>query len=68
LLTAKRKHDLEVTAMLEIDRRLDHQSPNRLMSYFYGRPEGTAGEMFVSLQQWVETVVRNKINGTLEDL
>lgn len=67
LLTPQRRRDIEVTAMLEIDRRLDKKSANELLSFYYDRPNGTAAEMLDCAQRFVETVVRNKINGTLED-
>jgi DNA-binding Xre family transcriptional regulator len=68
LLTAKRRHNLEVQALQELCRRLDRQSPNKLLSHFYGRTEGTAGEMFEAMKLWIEAVVRNQANGTLEEL
>lgn len=68
LLTRERRHSLQVEAMRQIDRRLDLQAPNKLMSYYYQRGDGTSAEMFAALQQWVEVIVRRFEDGTLEDL
>lgn len=66
LLTAKRRHDLQVEAIEDVVRRLDLQSPNKLMARWYQRIDGTPAEMFQALQQWFEAVVRNFANKTLE--
>jgi hypothetical protein len=68
LLTKKRRHDLEVQAVEDVLRRLDRQSANKIMSFYYGRVEGTASEMFEAMKLWLEVVARNKANGTLEEL
>lgn len=68
LLTTKRKHDLEVQANEQLWQRLDRQSPNKLMSYFHQKPDGTAHEMFEALKQWLALVINNQAEGTLEDL
>jgi hypothetical protein len=68
LLTEKRKHDIEMRVLDDLVRRLSVQAPNKLLSWYQGRAEGTAAEMFAALQSWVETVVRNVEKGTLEDL
>lgn len=68
LLTRKRRHQLQMQVLEDLLRRLALQSPNKLMSYYIQRPEGTAAEMFAAIQEWVETVVRAFDNGTLGDL
>ena len=68
LLTVDRRHALQVQAAEDVTRRLDRQSPNKLMAHYYQRVDGTPAEMFSALQLWFEAVVRNYANGTLEDL
>jgi hypothetical protein len=68
LLTKKRRHNIEVTVVEELSRRLGRQSPNKLMSHYYGRVDGTSAEMFEAMRQWVEAVCRNLANETLEEL
>lgn len=68
LLTQKRRHNIEVQVLEELWRRLSRQSPNKLMAYKYNRTDGTAAEMFDAMVEWVELVVRNRANNTLEDL
>ena len=68
LLTKQRRHHLQVQAIEDVTRRLDRQSPNKLMSHYYQRVDGTPAEMFSALQRWFEAVVRNYANETLEDL
>ena len=68
LLTVKRRHDLQVESAEEVIRRLSRQNPNKLMSYYYQRVEGTSAEMFEAMRQWFEVVVRNFANNTLEEL
>ncbi len=68
LLTAKRRHGLEVGSMEDVFRRLDRQNAAKLMSYYYGRNEGTAAEMFEAILQWLQVVCVNKAEGTLGDL
>lgn len=68
LLTQERRHYLQVEAVEQMFRRLDRQSPNKLMAYHYQRVDGTPAEMFLALQNWFEAVVRNYANNTLEDL
>jgi hypothetical protein len=68
LLTVERRHYLQVQAIEDVTRRLDRQSPNKLMAHYHGRVDGTPAEMFLALQQWFEAVVRNYANKTLEDL
>lgn len=68
LLTPRQRQDITMEALGNLVRRLDRQTPNKLMSFFYGRTEGTATEMFNAMKMWVDTVVRNQANGTLEDL
>lgn len=68
LLTQQRRHYLQVQAIEDVTRRLDRQSPNKLMAHYYQRVDGTPAEMFLALQQWFEAVVRNYANKTLEDL
>jgi hypothetical protein len=68
LLTTARKHQIEVRVAEDISRRLDRQSPNRLMAHYVQRADGTAAEMFEAAKIWFDAVVRNLANGTLEDL
>lgn len=68
LVTQKYKHDTEVQANEQLLQRLDRQSPNKLLAYYYGRPDGTAQEMFEAMRQWLELVVSRQANKTLEDL
>lgn len=68
LLTQKREHDVGVTVMEDLLRRLSRQSPNKIMAFYYGRVDGTPMEMFQALQQWLEAVVRNQANQTLGEL
>lgn len=68
LLTEKRRHDLRVQAVEDVYRRLERQSPNKIMSHYIGRVEGTSSEMFTAVQSWFEAVCRNMANKTLEDL
>lgn len=68
LLTKQRRHHLQVQAIEDVVRRLDRQSPNKLMAHYYQRVDGTPAEMFLAMQQWFEAVVRNFANETLEEL
>lgn len=68
LLTPQRAHQLQVRAAEDVTRRLERQSPNKLMAHYYQRVDGTPSEMFYAMQQWFETVVRNFANKTLEEL
>ncbi len=68
LLTDKQRHSIQVTAVEDVYRRLDRQSPNKLMSHYLGRADGTATEMFEATKIWFEIVLRHQANGTLEEL
>lgn len=68
LLTPERRHLIQVEAVEDMFRRLDRQSPNKLMAHFYGRGDGTSAEMFSAAVRWFEAVVRNFANKTLEEL
>lgn len=68
LLTARRRHELQVQANEDLYRRLDRQNPNKLMAYFYDRTDGTAHEMFEAMKQWLALVINNQADKTLEDL
>lgn len=68
LVTEKREHDIGVTALEDMLRRLDRQSPNKLMAYYWGRVDGTPMEMFQAVQMWLEAVIRNQANSTIGDL
>lgn len=68
LLTKQRRHYLQVQAIEDVVRRLDRQSPNKLMAHYYQRVDGTPAEMFSAMQQWFEAVVRNWANETLGEL
>jgi hypothetical protein len=68
LLTPERRHLLQVQAIEDVTRRLDRQSPNKLMAHYFQRVDGTPAEMFAAMQQWFDAVVRNFADKTLEDL
>lgn len=68
LLTPERRHLLQVQAVEDVTRRLDRQSANKLMAYYYQRVDGTPAEMLAALQLWFDAVVRNFANKTLEEL
>lgn len=68
LLTARRRHELRVEAARELALRFERQAPHKLMSYRYNRVEGTAAEMFDAVQEWLEIVLRNWADNTLEPL
>lgn len=68
LLTKRLEHQLTVAAVEQVCRRLDRQSPNKLMSHYLGRVDGTPAEMLEAVKMWFEAVCRNMANGTLEDL
>lgn len=68
LLTPRRKLQIQVAALENLQRRYLRQSPNKLMSFALGRVEGTSMDMFESVVVWNETLIRNWANGTLEDL
>lgn len=68
LLTDKRRHDIQVQANEELYRRLERQSPNKLMNFVHQRTDGTAYEMFEAMKQWLMLVINNQAEGTLEDL
>lgn len=68
LVTQKLRHDTEVKANEQLLQRLARQSPNKLLSYYYGRSDGSAQEMFEAVKQWLELVVSRQADKTLEDL
>lgn len=68
LLTPKRRHNITITALEDLFRRLDRQTPNKIMSHFYGRVDGTPAEMFEALKLWLDAVIRNQSNGTISDI
>jgi hypothetical protein len=68
LLTKERHHHLQVQAIEDVARRLSRQSPNKLMSHYYQRVDGTPAEMFAAMQQWFDAVVRHFANKTLEEI
>ena len=68
LLTAQRRHNIEVSILEQIWRRLDRQAPNKLMSHYINRPEGSSAEMFEAVKLWFEVVIRHLAEGTLEEL
>lgn len=68
LLTASRRHNLQVEALEDLYRRLDRQSPNKLLAYSYNRDNGTAGEMFEAMKTWILLVVTKFADKTLEEL
>lgn len=68
LLTPKRRMTLESRVLEDLLRRLERQSPGKIMAWHRQRPEGTSAEMFAAMLEWVEAVVRAHAKGTLEDL
>lgn len=68
LLTQKREHDIGVSVMEDLLRRLSRQSPNKIMAFYCGRIDGTPMEMFYAMQQWLEAVVKNYADQTLGEL
>lgn len=68
LLTQNRRHAIEVQALEDLYRRFDRQSPNKLMSHYINRADGSAAEMFEATKVWFEIVLRHQANGTLEEL
>lgn len=68
LLTEHRRHEIRVKAVEDMLRRLERQAPNKLLSHYYGRADGTAAEMFEATKLWLDAVVRNLADKTLEDL
>lgn len=68
LLTETRRHRLQLEVLEDLLRRFERQSPNKLMSFYMQRPDGTSAEMFAAVQSWLEAVVRHASNKTLEDL
>lgn len=67
LWTEKRERDVKVGALEDLLRRLEIQSPNRLLSFYVNRPDGSASEMLEAVKEWVGTVARRMAEGTLED-
>lgn len=67
LLTRERLHRVKLETLLDLERRLGAQSPNKLLSYYYQRPDGTAGEMFEATRNWVTIVVSRFADNTLEE-
>lgn len=68
LLTPALEREIAVGMLEEVIRRLNSQSPNRIMSYYYGRIEGTSTEMFEAMKQWLETICRHRADEILEAL
>jgi len=68
LLTKQREHDIKVALLEDLYRRLDLQSPNKLLSFYIGRPDGSAAEMFEAVKQWLDTVTSYLAEDKLEDL
>lgn len=68
LITEKWVHDIKVETLEDLLRRLERQSPNKIMAFYYGRTDGTSMEMFLAVQMWLEAVVRNQADSTLGEL
>ena len=68
LLTRERLHRVKLESLLDLERRLAAQNPNKLLSYYYQRPDGTASEMFEATRNWVTIVVSKFADRTLEEL
>lgn len=68
LATKARVHNIRVQLAEDMSRRLERQSPNKLMSFYVDKPDGSGYEMFEAVKLWFEKVVSNLANGTLEDL
>lgn len=68
LWTAQRERNVRLSVLEDLLRRMELQSPNRLMSFYLDRTTGSASEMFEAIKLWVETVYGHIAKGTLEDL
>lgn len=68
LLTQKLEREIAVKSLEDALRRLEMQSPNRLMSFYYQRVDGTSAEMFEAVKMWLAAVCRTRAQGTLGDL
>lgn len=68
LLTEKRNEIIVTDTLNDLARRFERQSPNKLMSFYYGRVEGTSAEMFSAVEMWLDAVRQNWLKKTLEDL
>lgn len=68
LMTKQRQLLIETRILEDVWRRLDRQSPNKLMSHFIGRADGTASEMLDAVKAWFEVVLKHLAEGRLEDL
>jgi hypothetical protein len=68
LVTAKRRADLEKRVLDDLQRRLERQAPNKLLSWHLNRTTGTAAEMFAAVVEWVDAYCRANAQGKLEDL
>ena len=68
LLTPRRRHDIVIGAIAEVIRRLERQAPNKLMSHFHGKTEGTAAEGLIAAQQWLLTYHRLLVDHNVEEL
>lgn len=68
LLTPQRELEIQLKVTDDLIRRLERQSVNKLMSYYFGRTDGTAAELFYALQQWFDTVRQHMADRTLGEL
>jgi hypothetical protein len=68
LLTHDREQTIVTDTLSDLIRRFERQRPNKLMSFYHGRPAGTSAEMFSAVEQWFDAVRQNYLKGTLEDL
>lgn len=68
LLTPQRRHEIEAEAFRELGRRLGKQDPAKLLRFYFDRETGTAAEMFMAMQQWIDTLVRAVVDGRLEEV
>ena len=68
LWTEQRERNVKVGVLDDLLRRLELQSPNKLLMFYVSRSDGSASEMLEAVKQWIETVSRRIGEGTLEDL
>ena len=68
LLTQARERAIQEDALKSLLNRLRKQSPAKLLRFYLGRDGGTAAETFMSVELWIEAVIRAVETGTLEEV
>lgn len=68
LWTVDRELAVKLAVLDDLLRRLELQSPNKLMSFYVNRSDGTAGEMLEAVKMWFDAVSRHIAEGTLGDI